>query len=237
MSSRRRQLNRRARELGPQLVGNLVLHWSAELRWLTLSGADVTAWRDARGANAANGTQGTAADRPSFEARGWSNGRPQVRFDAANTELVDLGTFAPSGNSYTCVAALDVRSVGGLVQCLLNAAEGGPISIISPDHAGQLAIFDGTAWRDVVAAVAGQQVLTWVLDAGATQVRVRRNGAQVGQGTYDGTWSWTAPRTIGGCVHGHCDVELAEIALYNRVLTLSEIELVERSLRYRFLQR
>lgn len=215
----------------PHRVAAVVLCMQADAG-ITLSGSDVTGWTSTVGTAA--GTQGTAADRPSIEATGWRTGKPQVRFDRANTEKIDLGSFAPSGQSYTCIAVLDLITTG-VVQQLLGASPAAFISIIAADHGGQVAVFDGTAWRDIGAAVTGEQVLTWVLDAGASQIRARRNGAPLGSAvTYDNTWDWTAPREIGGSDHGHSNLELAEIIFANAALSATETAALELHARLKY---
>jgi hypothetical protein len=219
----------------PTNIAGAVLWLRADLG-ITLNGADVSAWADQSASNV-DALQGTAADQPLYRATGWSNGLPTVDFDRANTEWMQIDSLAAFG-SHTCFAVIDQRSETTTLQGLL-VDNGGGEGIYAVGDIARMSYVDVGAWDNAsAAAIAGQQQLMWSADQSGNVEAFRRNRASLGTGIYtaaDNVWGPTLflGKYSSGLQH-HLDAEVAEIILYNRVLTAAEITQVEAYLGGRY---
>lgn len=199
---------------------------------VTLSGSKVTTWVDRK--NSQSFTQATDANRFTYQASGWSNGRPQlVSSSGASTQMSRATGIVHAGNSFTILAVLNqegnlsfenntllVNDVSGLNMVGAHRQEG----------AKGVGAYDGTAWRIPAPGVLGEQLLVWEIDAGASQIRARRDGAAIGTPqTYDGSWVWTGQVSVCSA-HGFLNGKIARILMYQGVLSASALAYVESGL-------
>jgi hypothetical protein len=211
--------------------------WLRADRGLTLSGSNVSSWRDFSG-RGHEATQATSADQPGYLPQGWNGVLPTVDFDRANTEWMDLGAMSDSSSDYTLLAALAQRSQTSYPQDLLSARipAGTSRAFATVTHLSSgVGIYDGSAWRATGAEQDGEQWLTWVLDAAAGSFECYRSGASIGTGTYAGSWIWDNPELgrLSGSTQ-YLDAELAELILYRRKLAPSELARVHAYLSARY---
>jgi hypothetical protein len=213
-------VGRRSLGFVPPEIAGCILWLRSDLAVTVVSG-NVSAWGD-RSGNGNNATQLTVADQPGYLESGWSNGLPTLEFDRANTEFMSLGSMSNSSGSYTIFAALDQRNQTSHPQDLIGTRSPTRVVALVTNLSAGVGIFDGS-WKGAGAEQNGQQLLTWVLDGAAGGFECFRNGASIGTGSYVGSWGWGRPElgrleSTGQLI----DAELAEVILYNRVLSSPE---------------
>ena len=190
---------------------------------ITSTGAGVSTWATQQGGTDA--VQATDADRPLFEATGWSTGLPTVTFDVANTEEMDLTGLTDASHDYTLFCAMNqVSASAATTQVVLNSSStGGMFLATRPTAGAKVAVYDGTAYTLIAPAATGEQLLTWTIDSGTPELEIYRDGVSLGtSAAYDATWAWSGP-SIGGLGAFYLDAKVARMALYGRLLNAYEI--------------
>lgn len=223
-----------AAEFKPTDLSGLKL-WLDAAQGTTVTGLGVSAWADQSGAGN-NASEGTDADRPAFNATGWSNGLPTVDFDRANTESMGITVASGStSNDYTCFAVIDQRTPTTNIQMLLStfggSADFGPMTPVNPSN--DVGILNGAVWKGAAAgdAASGEQYLTWEIDGTNSLLTTYRNGVSLGTDTFTPTNMRYGSTTRVGSYRGgstthNFNGEVASMFLYERVLTAQELTVV-----------
>lgn len=159
-------------------TGTITEHLEAD----TYSGSDgdaVATWVKTVGVDA---VQATAADKPTYQsdADSLQNGYGIMRW-ADNTDAFDLTGFTPPSANYVMVAVMNQNATAN-TQTLYRSQSGSLVIQIA--NSGNIKITHGGATDTIGAAVAGKQILAFVLDTAGSEVF--RNGTSVGTGTYAG---------------------------------------------------
>lgn len=215
----------------PSDLSGLQAWWKADSLALT-DGAAVASWSDSSG-NSRSAAQGTAGARPVYKTS-ILNGKPVVRFDGVDDNL----PFTAS--SLTSVTAFVVCAPSG------GTAYNGPLGWggLPPNHGFALVSADGSpaTWRPHIVAYASSgleplnkttasasvakpvasKIYTYTSDQAAASIRT--NG--VDPGVVNVTSGFTQHAAIG-YGYGFFGGDIAEIAVYNRILTVPERVLVE----------
>lgn len=200
--------------------------WLAADHGITEDTGGVSAWTD-RGENAETVAQATSGNRPGYVSDGWSNDQPTVDFVRANADHLDVTMTTQTSTDYTVYAVLDQHDATTDIQMLFSCNGGSDFGIVlvgpTTDNVG---ILNGGTWRDCGLATTGEQVLRWELDATGTTVTCYRNGSSIGSDTYAPSGMVIAgASTIGSYRNGinhPMDGELAELVIFNRLLTSAE---------------
>jgi len=196
------------------------------------TGAGVSLWPDQSG-NGNDLTQTTDARRP--QTASWSNGLDAIEFVRASDHFMNLALSDASG-AYThfCALRQDLETTDPQFVFRHNAAECGILSVTQT--ADEVGIWDAAYQGSGTAAVSGEQIITWQLDEDANTFDCRRDGADIGSGTFAGNASnWSVPRIGGYGGAGFAfDGLIAEWITYNRTLSGAEIAQVESYLATRY---
>lgn len=196
-------------------------------------GTGVSQWDDQSGNNH-HLIQGTAANQPVLVS-GDFNGHDTVRFDGIDDYMGASFTQGSSGGTYFLVyRMLGVSAVSNQHDAIFDGTTG--TCALLEDTANGTRMFNGTALVD--AAVEANNIFalaTAVFDGSASSLRI--GGKQVAAGSAGG------PATAGGLTLGsvaggtssRCsNVEIAEVVVYDRVLTGLEIFQVESYLESKY---
>lgn len=213
--------------LGQQIFG----HYRSDFG-VTVPAAQVTAWLD----RSANNDLAEAALGPVYVNDGSGvNGLPFLTFDDAVNAHLDFpggGIAGTSELSWTFIFAVDVAAINGVNErCLFDVNSGGAsvFAVANEIDVGTtLGYFNNATWTGVAAASTGMQVLAFVFDEGAAEVRVFRDKVLLGTGVYvpfDIT-PGAAVQVLGGSLpslggfRSH-DGDLYEAAMYGEPLDTS----------------
>lgn len=222
----------------PLSVAGLTQDLWAQPNLVTLAGSKVATWTERSGAaGASNGTQGTDANRPAYNASG-INGRPSIDFGSATWLALAMSKVAGDHTIFV-VHQPDgiIGTGGGTGQYMLDFATGRlVIAHLSATVSGALGYYDG-AFR-TVAAASGAQILAFRLNAtGGNSASIRRNGATILSGQ-----AYTQ-RALGGAVQsigsdsahawttaGQYFGKIGRVAIYSGNLSDANVQIVERGL-------
>jgi hypothetical protein len=210
----------------PTDIDGCVLWLRADLG-ITEAGSGVSVWADQSG-NGNDFAQATDGNRPAYQGTTAAlNNQASLDF-VAGTKVLARADIAGALDDSTFFFAYNGDSDAAASQCLLSASTG-PNILYASNLSNVLGYFDGTAHRNGVADIAGAQILALVLEAGVGGT-FRRNGSAVGTTiAYDDTFGMAGAVELGNRSGGANDLlaDLAEVIIYNRVLTEDEITQVE----------
>jgi hypothetical protein len=203
---------------------------------VTLNGADVAAWADQSG-QGNDATQGVAADQPAFEAAGGPNGTPCVTFDSGNTEFLDLTGMVDTSNAYTIFAVFDPDTNPNGASLFSSTGTGNRLLVYTSTGAapGTLGLNDGATRIGMVCTLT-PQILTWRYYA-SPGLDFYRDGSILDASNAHTSNADIAGTTLLGEFSGggqHLDGKLAEIIIYNRKLTDTEVAIVHAYLSNRY---
>lgn len=152
-------------------ISGLIEDLWAQPSLVTLSGAKVTTWADRAGhADGSSATQGTDANRPTYDAAG-INGRPAVNF-AASQQLVLAMNAVAANRTVFIVSKPDAAT--GANQVYVTTASGALYLMHQTSTSGKTGFYDG-AFKEGT-SVAGAQIVTYRLTAGTGTATIRING-------------------------------------------------------------
>lgn len=160
------------RAYDPTQEAGALLDWWAEAQ-LSETGTGVSSWID--GVSGVDVTQGTDANRPTYQATGLG-GKPGVRFVAANSDVL-TATFANAATSWTAYIFCDVITATN--SYLFDSASGRIAQLITGWRHG--------ATENFTTSATGAQVITNVLDASGTTGTTYRGTTSLNSATYSGT--------------------------------------------------
>jgi hypothetical protein len=203
----------------PRRLTGLIL-WLDASFGITEAGLGVDTWLD-RSDEGNDATQTTDADRPAYTASNANlNSRPSVDFVAASTEFMSLTGMTDASNDYTMFAVVDQTTITG-TQALLGSSS---TTRALGHESSSVSANDSTAWRAGMAGKTGGQILCQRFDATGTTIEHYRDGALLGSTTYDATWAWAVPM-LGNRNGGAewLDADVAEVIVYNRLLSDAEL--------------
>lgn len=214
----------------PKSITGLVLDlWASD--GVTLAGSKVSAVAD-RSASGFNASQGTDANRPTFNATG-INSRPTFDF-GASTNLD--GSMNLTAGDWTVFVVYSPDGAAGTNQSLYDWQGGRLILMHMTSTSGQTGYFDGATFKNVGAAATGAQVLTYRLNAtGGNSASVRRNGTALATGL---SYTQKALGGLGGAQKIGADYlgssqflgKLGRLVIYSGNKTDAECATVERGL-------
>lgn len=168
--------------------------WSDAARTThVLDTADLDTW-DNLGSSSINATD-AGGNKPSWTATGGVSGGPGVVIDDSNTELMEIVGLTNASNDYTVFAVYKQVSLSPVRQALFGSNTAG--LRIMADRNDRVDVHDGTSFRDGMMAITGDQLTTWAFDASGGKIRYYRDGPQLQESNYDGTWEWGATAEIG----------------------------------------
>lgn len=220
----------------PSSLGGLAL-WLKADAGVTLDGSNVIAWADQSG----NGKNATAIEAPTY-ATNSINGKPALVF-AQNAYLTTSNIFNGS-NARTIIAAYYIDSVQYSNTVCGQSNEFGQDSGTyfllqsridlnsSPYLAGYSDDVSGPAYIN-------QELLLAIADYDGTTARLFKNGTQVNSqskvyDTYNGEFHIGAFNE-NGTIYERFGGKIAEVIVYNRVLTTTERQQVETYLNAKYL--
>lgn len=211
----------------PASVAGLIEDLWANPALVTLSGSKVTTWTDrADHADGSDATQGTDANRPTYNATG-INGRPSIDFAA--TQYLSMAMNA-SIDDWTMVLVVSPTSITGGQQCLLDWQTGRLAILSVADASAKVGWYDGN-YRKGDAAL-GAQVLTFRLNnTGGNSAAIRRNGTDILTGQlYAKRAMAGAGQAIGNTytVDSQFAGKIARITIYRGNLTTAQCQTIER---------
>ncbi|MBN2164169.1 MAG: hypothetical protein JXR25_13545 [Pontiellaceae bacterium] len=209
------------------------------------NGADVSVWSDASG-NGNNATQPIDANKPSLIDNA-INGKPAVRFNAADKSYLTISR--PVQDDFTMVVVYQSSQGIGTGTGFYTGA-----GLISGEYAGTVNDFGVSlnANGSVLAGVGnpdlsihsangfndGQpHVVTFIRTKSSGTIRLFVDGAQV-YSTSGGTQSLTAPNVLmlgsHPVLNNYLTGDIAEVRIFSRVLSSTEMIYQERALRYSY---
>jgi hypothetical protein len=194
-------------------------------------GAAVATWQARVGTDA---TQGTAANRPTYESASddLQNEYPIVTYEGtagSNDGLVITGYTAPTGN-YIMAFACNIKDITSAIQTLYRSETTGPI--VEINTSSELEVTDGGGAAVIGSAVTGKQTI--VVKADSTDgIEVWINGTSIGT---DGTYTAQTPADIQVIGNRHLynqgvDWDLYETIIINYAGAVDDDE-VERLIGY-----
>jgi hypothetical protein len=210
----------------PDQIANLVLWLQAD--GLVLNDNDpVATWADASGAG--NGvTQSTTSKKPTFKTV-ILNGKPIVRFDGIDDEMVLAGHIDAS----VCTVFVVGNKTGGVTNYLTIVCLDNLLFLYRTGTQDQWGAFEGSDPCPVVSGITLDstfRVLSLVQRT-ATNVDLVTNGILVNNTLGSSLPGSNTPNAVGS--HGgnqYCQGDLAEVVVYSRALTTGERIQIERYL-------
>lgn len=212
----------------PASVAGLIEDLWAQPSLVTLSGAKVTQWTDRAGhADGSNATQGTDANRPTYDAAG-INGRPAINF-AASQQLV-LAMNAVSANRTVFIVSKPDAATGAN-QVYVTTASGALYLMHQTSTSGKTGFYDG-AFKEGT-SVAGAQIVTYRLTAGTGTATVRINGSIIATVNHSSRAFGGTGQRIGsdtGVNVSQYKGMIGRISVFTGALSDANVQLVERGL-------
>jgi len=217
----------------PKAIPGLVFWADASYITGLNDGDSVTTWNDLSG-NDNHATQSTAAQKPILKLN-IINGRPVVRFDATDDNLVitNGGTLFQNkpGGIVIAVVAFNLTGNKQYLAALTPAGAGRIIGAASPGY--RILDTDGFTGVTFPTLSTGTfYVLSLVINATAAQGQGFRNGTagSIASGGTAGNFSDTSglSTTLGVASTATLNGDLATIVMYDRVLTTIERVRIER---------
>jgi len=194
----------------------------------------VSLWKD-KTINGRNFVQNTAAQQPTFLPTG-INGLGAVYFDgtAFNMPFSDQ-TLAYIANSSFTIVYVATKTAGSANQYVIGGQGTGTRNNLIAGYVSANTYKFGLGNDDMNAIVnvvnAGVPELYLMTFDGITfERRIRRNTADEGLGAASGALSGMSGQALGKYLSSFGNFALGELLIYNRVLTASEINCVERDL-------
>ncbi len=142
--------------------------------------------------------QATDANQPLWNVN--VGGRPYLQFNGTSHRLTLTGISSTTGN-HLIWAVVDPATATGS-RSIFDFGSGRLI-LTNGNFTGtnKTGIFDGTAWYECAAATTGKQLLVVDCRTGTTQMKMYRNGVQIGSAaTYTATKLASTP--LGSCLGG-----------------------------------
>lgn len=239
MAMNPRLLRPRASGFNPKSLAGLVGWYDAsQSSTITVDGnGNVSQWNDISGASTVrNASQSTSASRPAYTSAGL-NGKNIVSFDGASSFLSFTGA-SRTDETLLCVATVNITAgVNKQNPIVADASAGYGLNVslngtLTPTTASVFFDAAGTAnlvTRSIATGLAapfGPSVISVARDsAGSWQVRYDGFG-----GTVATTSNAVTLARFGASATLRLNGVIAEVILYDRKLSLSQVQLVERYL-------
>ena len=216
---------------------NLILHLDAnDASSFTFNGSDVAQWNDTSG-NTNHASQGTPADQPLYVASGL-NGLPVVRFDGASEYLELASTIDLTGGFEIFLVTTNVTAGDPLANgwqfsgpdrgFRINAAESGELRL-AVHGTSVLSAAVSTPYEDIIGVTYSDASNDYVLRQTGTTTDSVTSSTE-----YSANSGWTskvgASNNNSGGVIRFFDGDIAELVIYDTVLSDADRELVEGQL-------
>lgn len=228
----------------PDTVSGLILWFKADAITGLNDGDPVTTWNDSS-VSANNATQATASQKPLYKTN-ILNGKPVVRFDGSNDELVTINNTGISGNYTLTVFAVFKSTVSPADYPAIFSQNPGTTDLgVSLTLNGNRPALDSwiNRWRvDNAINTTDFYVVSITKAAGALSPNstIYHNGtSQAGavegaNGTPNVTSAVMRIGSLDNLANRYITGDLAELIIYNAVLSTSDRQAVERYLALKY---
>lgn len=214
-------------------IPDMVARYRADQVTGVADGAAVASWPDASG-YAYTASQATAGNRPTYVAASLLGGQPAVRFTRAN--ITFLASGAPSSAQTQTVVAIFRRNAGTGVINTIRAGNGNTALQVRLETSGVLGMVNqevaNLATSSTTLATGANYNTATALNFTTGAYSYTVNGVAAGSGTTS-TGTFVAGRTTVIGTHpvnlGNeaLDADVAELIVWNRVLTSTELATVQ----------
>jgi hypothetical protein len=241
---------------GPTSISNIAAWWRSDLG-ITLNGSTVSAWADQTG-NGHHWTQGTAANQPTYTA-GQLNGQPGVVFDGSNDymDAVNSVTLALTKNIGAISMWVVAKNTNTDTQRILCAFSNGistdtsRVSLrwraTSGNGTGDLALGTRRLDADTAQTERGGTISTTVFDSILGILDYTNSNAFLYQNntlvrsttTFQTDGNTSNTNSVGvhlgwGGVGGNCAMSVVEMAIWLKVLTSNDRDILDAYIANRY---
>lgn len=211
----------------PRSLSGLAAWYRADLG-VTLNGSTVSAWADQSGTGDANKnvSQGVAANQPTFVASdALFGGQPCVSFPQTATEVrLNGGTWAtPLAQPYTVICVASFTTFSGNPYLFDNESAGAAQSASFINGANDLRAYFGSNTFNATVNLSTAYMVTCIANSGSSLSQItisRANATQNNAGSSSKTGMTIGSSKPGSSLHN--GTKIAEIAIYNKELSLAE---------------